>query len=283
MDLHRRGLEITTVKNCTVDCDPFCPQKTKFRGAYGDRERILQYSDFELAMSKTPKDVMIIFAGFCEPFLNPRAMDMIELAKAQGHTVTLSSTLVHLDPRDVPRLKAVDWFSLHAPDNSGVAHIVGTQNYKDALFRVLSEPGIRVNEIVRMDVEAGFFPEDRAGNASFAVEGALPTKRRVVRGPFRCSKLVKAQPVMLPNLTLQLCCEDWSLQHPLGSLRDSTYDEIVNGDVFRLIAESRWRAGGDELCRSCSRAWSLPKAAAIGVGWPLYQRLYKWARKESQI
>ena len=277
IDLHHRCLEITTAKLCPVNCY-ICPNNDVLQEAYPDKaaQSLLSYGDFELVLSKTPKDVLMVFAGFGEPMVNKRTVDMLELAHNQGFKVTLSSTLVGMNPLDAERLKILDWFSWHAPDNKGIAHIVGTQPLKDSIYNILTTPGVRVDEIVRMD-SPNFFPEDRGGNVK------VLDRKRKVRGPFSCSKLVKAQPVLLPNLDVQLCCQDWGLEEKLGNMREQTYEEIVNGDVFRIIAGARHHMGGDQLCRSCSRALNPITAPIIDMGFRGYKRLYQYSRKSAGI
>ena len=278
LDLHRRCLEITTAKFCPVNCAPLCPNNDILLKKYPDKakQNLLSYEDFDLVISKTPKDVMMVFAGFSEPFINKRAIDMMELAHSRGFTVTLSSTLVGLNPDDVERFRILDWISWHAPDNKGIAHVPGTQSVKDSIYNILTVPGVKIDEIVRMDSDS-FFPEDRAGNAAFS------DHKRRIRGPFYCNKLVRPQPVLLPNMDVHLCCEDWALRHRLGNMREQTYEEIVNGDVFKIIAGARHHMGGDHLCRTCSRALNPVKAVGVNIGWKSYRKMYQWARKSSGI
>ena len=249
-------LAITTVKNCSVNCYPYCPQ-LKFREVYGDRGNILSYADFETALSHTPKEVTIGFEGFAEPFLNSRCMDMIELTKKEGHRIMLFSTFVGAKPDDIKRLRDVnlDWFCLHLPDDQGIAQIPLTDTYKETLAQAFRT--LRIDDYSRMT--STFISNQRAGNC----EGAPPHH---VRGPFYCTKLVKPEPLMLPNCDLVLCCMDWTMRHVLGNLKKQTFDEITHSEIYKEIASNRWKMDGTTLCRSCRFAWSLPKKAVYEVG-----------------
>ena len=256
-----------------MNCQYWCPQ-LKFRDSYGEDAILLTLEDFKLALSKTPKDVHIVFAGFSEPFMNYRALDMIEHAKAEGYTVALYSTVVGLHYEDVHRLRdKLDYFCLHLPDNKGVAHISSTPNYEKTLSAVFHE--LNIDEYSRMDRQ--FYGEDRAGNSE------ATTKPRKVNGPFYCHKLTHPQPVMLPNLDLQLCSMDWTLRHTLGSLRTETYDQIITDGMFQQIKKQSLHLGGSELCRSCSNAWNPLKAVAIEVGFRSYKKLYDYSRRQMGI
>lgn len=272
-DFDPRGecLDVTTARVCSVNCRPWCPQM-EFRQAYGDQQFHLQFEDFKLALSKTPRRVNIVFAGFSEPFMNARALDMIELAKAEGFKVGLFSTLVGLRPEDVPRLKAVDFFVLHLPDDQGIAHMQLTDLYCRTLATAFQT--LKIDQYSRMTL--GFYGQDRAGNAP------VKAHERHVRGPFYCRRLTHPQPVMLPNLDLLLCSQDWLMKHRLGNLREQSYDEIIDGELFREIRRSRYAFDGDELCRGCSNAWSPPKALAIEAMLPLYKRA-EGLRRRSEI
>lgn len=261
-------LAITTTKNCSVNCYPFCPQM-KFRQIYGDREDFLSYEDFQLVLSHVPKNLMLGFEGFCEPFLNRRTMDMIELAKRDGHPIQLYSTLVGFRLEDVKRLRQanLDWFCLHLPDDQGVAHIPMTENYKEVLAEVLST--VTINDYARMD--KAFVSNFRAGNC----DDAPPHH---VYGPFYCLKLIRPQLLMLPNCDAVLCCMDWGMKHVLGNLKEQTFDEIIHGPIYRKIAMERWKMDGSSLCRSCVQAWSLPKKAAYDLGRVGYLAAKRWIR-----
>jgi iron-sulfur cluster protein len=246
-------LEITTAKVCPVNCKPHCPQE-KFREAYGGRaQELLSYDDFCQAIETVPSTVWIGFSGFAEPFLNQRAVDMMQYARDRGHRLTLYTTLVGLKPEDVGRVKSIapEELVLHLPDDRGIAHISGIQAYKDALFEALSTWD---GQVMRMDRE--FVSNERAGNC----DTAAPLK---VRGPFRCVKLVRPNFVMLPNCDLVLCCMDWTLRHRVGNLLTQSYAEIAAGEPFRRIARSRWKVGGTELCRSCK--WAEPLVSIRGA------------------
>jgi radical SAM protein with 4Fe4S-binding SPASM domain len=243
-----RYLDITTATVCPVNCYPYCPQ-AKFTDAYGDSARLLSFDDFALALSHVPKDVGIAFSGFCEPFINPRAPEMIRLAKAQGHEVRIYTTLTGLRWQDVAELQGCDdYLVLHLPDNKGVSHIPTTDNWRMALTEVLTT--LRVDHFMTMG--DGFVSNDRAGNCDNA-------KPRHVRGPFHCDLLHLPQPVMLPNCEVVACWMDFSLRHRVGNLKTQTYDEIVSGEAFRRIVSNRWKWDGTELCRSCKMATPIYK------------------------
>ena len=97
--------------------------------------------------------------------MNPRGMDMVELALDQGREVELFSTLVGLRASEVGRLTGrLSRFVWHVPDNQGIAHIPLTDSYWATVREVLARWDI--NGYSRMD---GIFKSnERAGNCSDA-------------------------------------------------------------------------------------------------------------------
>jgi hypothetical protein len=131
-------LEITTRIGCSVNCTKYCPQEvlvSKYTGS-----RVMTLEQFKILTGSVPANVMISFAGFCEPFLNTDTTDMILHAHGNGHKVQLFTTLVGFTERDLERLKDVPFDSviLHLPDAKGYAHIPITKEYKALLPRVLT-------------------------------------------------------------------------------------------------------------------------------------------------
>ena len=259
-----RQLEITTAKLCSVLCEPFCPQ-LKFREAYGGpKQAFLTMEDFTLAMERTPKDVVIVFAGHSEPFMNPRGMDMVELALDQGREVELFSTLVGLRASEVGRLTGrLSRFVWHVPDNQGIAHIPLTDSYWATVREVLARWDI--NGYSRMD---GIFKSnERAGNCSDA-------KPRHIKGIFFCRKLGTPQFVMLPDMRVLLCCMDWSIRNVVGSLREKTYNQIAADEPYRRLMAERFKMDGPHEpgdCRACTVPRTLKNEA-------MYQA-YKWGQR----
>lgn len=234
-----RRLEITTMHQCVIDCI-FCPQVV-YQKAYHHKED-LSLENFKFALANTPKDVVIEFAGFSEPFLNPECKRMIQYADSEDYNIILDTTLTGLSEADIKELSAIDFlaFSLHLPDNVGNAKIpVDTQKYRAALAACLS--------LMRIDcfsvMNANFVSHGRAGNCKDA-----PKLYKHGKLVCRLDKFKYSQPVMLPNGDLVSCCMDYGLTNKLGNLFDSSYDELTAN-----LKQT-------ELCRHCTYADSLVRS-----------------------
>ncbi|HVP24240.1 MAG TPA: SPASM domain-containing protein [Conexivisphaerales archaeon] len=203
---------------------------------------MLSLGDFAKTLSHVPTDVRIDFSGFSEPFLNPQAVDMVELAHDRGYDVSVISTLVGLKPSDVDRLARVDTagFVIHFPDPFGIARIPMTEEYKEVLSLTL-----RKIHVLDMAIMNRYFVDHYwAGNS----ENAPPFH---FRGPFLCPTLSGPKFVMLPDGTTVLCHMDIGLRHVLGNLMETSYDGLMESKTYRRILRSRLAWNGSELCRSC--------------------------------
>jgi Iron-sulfur cluster-binding domain len=241
------ALEITTAKVCPPNCAPHCPQE-KFRDAYGiAATQRLSYDDFQRAIETVPTDVRIDFSGFCEPFVNNRALDMMEHARRKGHAIALYSTLLALTADGVDRIRrlAPEIFVVHLPDNLGITKVRVDAAYMAVLGKVLTETN--VTGFSRMG--DNFVTNERAGNC----ENVAP---RHMTGPIWCGKLDSPAFVMLPNCDVVLCCMDWTIRHRVGNLLSQSWAEVVAGPEYSRVRRERWRWDGESLCRSCK--WAEP-------------------------
>jgi hypothetical protein len=194
-------IEITTVFPCSVGCF-YCPQDVLASAYTGDR--VLTLERFERVLANVPRFVLIDFAGFAEPFLNPECADMMLAAHDAGFRLIVNSTLIGLSDTDAQRLERIPFvfFYYHDVRQEGREYpfITGTGRVES--------------------------PESRAGNLYHEV-------RR--DGVGICAKspthLVN---VMLPNGDVVLCCNDYGLKHPLGNLLETRFEDLERRDDYDL-------------------------------------------------
>ena len=60
--------------------------------------------------------------------------------------------------------------------------------------------------------------------------------------------------VLLPDGSVQLCCQDYGLDEPLGNLNDMSYTELHLTNKFKSITK-----GGAKLCQACDDGVAVPK------------------------
>lgn len=133
-------LEITTKIGCSVNCR-YCPQNL-FCRRYFQKHHIqtMSLENFKTCVDKTPKNLIVRFAGFVEPFLNPEAVKMMQYAHKLGREISLFTTLVGLTRENFAAIRTLPFYRvvLHLPDKDGLAKIPMTQEYFSVLDDILN-------------------------------------------------------------------------------------------------------------------------------------------------
>ena len=195
-------IEITTNLPCPNMCS-YCPQRVLGQAYEGIK--ILTLENFKQILSNIPKEVIIDFAGFSEPFVNPESAEMMMYAHLQGYKVMVWTTLVGFTEEDRKLIESIPFLNFSV-------HDIGRGIKKDYPF-VTS-----IDVIVNKDSRAGnLFPVD---------------KKTSVNGCIRSSEY-KIN-VMLPNGDVVLCCQDYGLKHRLGNLLETNYNKLKRDGNYEL-------------------------------------------------
>ncbi len=280
------SLEITTMVGCPLMCS-YCPQD-KLKASYGDAEKYMSLENFATILSKVPLHVQVDFSGMSEPWANPAATDMLELALSCGYHVVVYTTLYGMTPDDARRVVAlmvdhrdqVKEVCLHLPDANGNMHgYKPSAEYDEVLsiivaaskqlrsFRAMTMDGrSRVHPSVKMAAtNARWEGLDRAGNVDEAI--VVPHVRH--SGPVSCSFTpFYDHNVVLPNGDVVLCCMDYSTKHRVGNLlKDSYYAIFESTGMGHLRAENVKLGEADTICKSCNRATAYRQRAGDNQFW----------------
>ena len=266
----RPKLEVTAKIGCAINCK-FCPQDILLKNYYKtdkNRKSILDFEDYKTCLAHMPKETIISFAGFVEPFFHPQGVEMVIYAYEKGYDVELFTTFMSLSFADYQRIKSIPFKQvvLHTPDEKRYANISITDEYalilNDALdsyrsdglpfidsANCQSEPSKEFLNIAgdRIIVESSLI--DRAGNLNSEQLRSSGTKQ----GELKCNRTENFNHwVLLPDGTVVLCCMDFGLKHPLGNLIDSSYNEIIEGEIYRELRSNLKMSNSDVLCRNCT-------------------------------
>jgi len=134
-----KRLEITTRIGCKNRCK-YCPQD-KLIKKYSKISNIFNmgFNTFKKCLDKLPKNILITFSGFCEPFLNPKCIKMILYANQKGFEIRINTTCVGLTIEDIDLIKDIPFelFYVHLPDNAGLTNIKVNQHYLDVIKYIL--------------------------------------------------------------------------------------------------------------------------------------------------
>jgi hypothetical protein len=273
-----KSIEIATNIGCKVQCK-FCPQdismlnyatKNKLEQIKFGNPVIMSYSTFVKIIETVPKNVLIRFSGFSEPFLNPECAKMMKYASDNGYEIQLFSTLVGMNSNDVEILEKINLqkFVIHLADNEKYAKISQTQHNKilkqiisssidNVFFMSMGTISDETKNIIGMDVKPSVMV-DWAGHIEFG------EKTERISGPIVCSMSTSRKnegipPIILPNGNALLCCKDWSMEYVLGNLINCKYDDLFDSKVYKEIVKKMSSENDDILCRNCEYAVSVNK------------------------
>ena len=269
-------LEITAQMGCSVQCK-YCPQSLLYANYYKEdknRAKRISLEDFKTCVDNMPKETIISFAGFVEPFHHPDAIEMMKYAYKKGNKLELYTTFVGVTMEMLSELKEIAFQEvvLHTPDRDNFANIPMTEEYIKVMDEVLSwkksdgspfidsancqsEPSDAFLELAGNRIEVKSCLVDRAGNLD---DDSL--KRSVYKtGKITCNRSKALNHwVLLPDGSVVMCCMDFGLKHTFGNLIQENYEEIIKGKVYNeALKQLETECGGEEmLCRSCtSSSW----------------------------
>lgn len=272
------SLELSLTIGCSLDCD-YCPQGLLLREYYEskeNREKKLSLENFKLVLEKIRGGSTLSFCGMSEPFLNSECADMILYAYEKGYKICLNTTLVGMQVLDFEKIKDVKFenFILHIPDKENHSKFVITEEYLKLLKLVNDNINIdyyschgtvhdAVKEIIDKDKYAGITLRNRAGNLK--IKGI---ENRHIDGKIICyhgseKDIGGWMPVMFPDGSLVLCCQDYGMKHVLGNLIQQSWDEICEGKEYKKFRDGLNDDSIDILCRNCSDAKKVESLMAM--------------------
>lgn len=275
------ALELSLTIGCRLNCR-YCPQKLLLEKYFeNDKKRNakLKFEDFKVVLEKIEKNATISFCGMSEPFHNDECADMIAYAYKKGYKISLLTTLVGMRMQDFEKIKDIEFdsFVLHIPDAQGNTQFQITEEYLKLLKLVNENIKIdyyschgtvhnAVREIIDEDKYAGIALANRAGN----LMGNEIPKPKVRSGEIVCYHGSEKQiggwaPVMLPDGTLVLCCQDYGMKHILGNLIKESWNSIENGKEYQYFKAGLKDSSKDILCRRCSDARMLGELPAMQI------------------
>lgn len=272
---YKNVVQVTTVIGCNVNCR-YCPQDKLVKAYYKEnknRKRLLSLSDYKICLEKLPKDTLIEFAGMSEPFQNQECIEMMRLTDQMGFEMSLFTTLKGCNMKIMQEIKDMNIKEtvIHVADSKGYANIPVTKESLELLEYVIDlkkKDGSSFVNLVNSQCE----PDSSVAkicNGKFYISynglydraGNLDGEKDLHKSPFKAGK-VMCEPspnltnnILLPDGSLLLCCNDYSMEHVIGNLLDESYEEIMNGDRLKSIKNRMLcKEDGSLLCRKCISA-----------------------------
>lgn len=288
-----RWIEITTKIGCSNNC-AYCPQD-KLIASYCANEKNklkMTLADFIAAVKHIPKWLDICFTGMNEPFENDEAFSMLKYACQNNYHVHVYTTLKSLTYAQIEGLRdlKIKSFVIHLPDKDQMMALNVDNEYLKKLmaFYNLKLKNVRyvcigdihpsIPKVIAQNVKCDKEIILRAGNVVRNQKmknnlnyhkncghifddntAVICTRRLNYHREDRKATHVETT-VLMPNGTLVLCCNDFSLQHPLGNLYEQDYESIMYGqNMQRIEASMMCETQMDLLCRKCEFACEYNK------------------------
>ena len=264
-DFSAPRMEISTNISCSVNCS-YCPQKTIIKAYYGrSSQNYLELDTFKKCIKKIPKERIIVFAGFSEPWLNPNCTRMVAITNDRGHKIRINTTLVGMKVEDILSLKMMKFerFNVHLPshENEKLENITVDDDYLKKL-ELLLNIGIPIDahyhgnalhsEVAQ--VIGSFAVRKKLNNRAGNVTGKFGQLREPLEGKIKCRRGLHAN-MMLPNGDVVICCMDFGLNHILGNLTSIKYEELFETKSFKQIKKGMRDNTVQVLCRFCHLAY----------------------------
>ena len=238
-----------------------------------NRETMMSLETFKKCLSTIDPSVDIHFSGYVEAFENPHAIDMVEYAVTKGHVVGINTTLMFVTKEIIDRLAKIGsfkHFSVHTPSATyfeTIGRIGKTSFLRDdprddirketgksisekyfdllgymiekasavkAVFHTHSAPGHglhpeieeRYGDMMRAIGYKNRGLNSRAGNIGKLTGEALWENNW-------CQRIIHN--VLLPDGGVQLCCQDYGLEEPIGNLLHMPYHTLFETKRFKEI------------------------------------------------
>lgn len=253
-------IEITTKIGCKVAC-LYCPQKIIIE-AYSKRSNIMtmEFETFKICLKKIPKSYYIVFSGFCEPWLNPDCLRMIQYADQSGYRISLFTTLLGIHEENIEHLERIPFetFWVHLPSGNNEENINVDSKYLAVLDKLIRSKisasyhihGEKIHPKINLPSEIIVIKESicsRSGNIDINSQFSLFKKH----GKLSCIRGLQ-QNILLPNGEIALCCMDYGLKHILGNLLDSNFESLYLSDEYKKIKRGLKIKSVDIICRYCN-------------------------------
>ena len=275
-----------------------------------NRETMMSVETFKKCLSTVDKSVDIHFSGYVEAFENPDAIEMVEHAYEKGHKVGINTTLMFTSKEIIDRLVKIGRFKhfhVHTPSATYFETIgrIGkttflrndprdenkkgkeiSEKYFDLLdymidnarsvgahFHTHSAPGKalhpeideRFGDRIRAVGYKNRGLNTRAGNIGKLTGEALWKNNW-------CNRIIHN--VLLPDGGVQLCCQDYGLEEPIGNLLHMPYHQLFETKRFKEIS-----CGKASICQRCDDGVAVPNDQKVKLR-SMQKYEHEWRRKK---
>lgn len=267
---NERSLSITTKVGCVNNCS-YCPQNV-FIKAYKKRSDIMMmpFELYKTCIDKVPERIIICFAGFCEPWLNPECTKMLLYTNEKGHLIRVNTTGIGMTVSDIDAISRIRFrnFAIHLPDDQGFSRIKVDDKYLEVIDKLA---GSKINMLMwkfhktseLMNIQHDvlkvlkdhnikieiFGLSNRAGNVNITSDDLASRKLGILKN---CADF--HHNVLFPNGDVGLCHMDWKMKHIIGNLYNDEFESIYKSDEFKNVLDGLQNEKLDINCRYCEKS-----------------------------
>jgi hypothetical protein len=242
----------------------------------------MEFDSFKKYISTVPTSIDLHFTGYVEPFLNKDCDKFILYSHNKGHKIMVNTTLEGFSLEKYEGIKNLPYkqFNIHCPsstykENIGVKKPPSfletgqrelREDWLELLIYIFNDPpqnftlhyhgGLhpQVKELFKyagVDYKKytkSLVTSDRAQNLVDGGDNIIQHSKVPPEKNIRGKSGRVYQPVLIPDGSLGLCCQDYGLKHVAGNLNTQTWQEYRKSPAFLKIAQE-----GADLCDYCLR------------------------------
>ena len=283
-------LEISVRSACGKMCD-YCPQDAyikNYKLNYPGAPKYLTLETAKACALNIPTTTQLRWTGFTEPFDCGEFPEIVSFFHAQGYNQIISTTLLGPKKSQDFFLENLDFFrdgiTLHLPDNEGLMkgrfderyakyvsltlERLASQNIPYEVFLIGESLHHSISTAIeshKKEVVQAKYLNTRVGavNAeSFKLK--VSETIREESATYYCAYKRLNQGVMLPNGRVALCCQDYGLEHVLGSLLESPLSELYSAIQRNEITKDAFEKGKFSPCNRCEHYRPLSASQTTG-------------------
>ena len=267
-----------------------------------NRETMMSLETFKKCLSTVDESVDIHFAGYTEAFENPAAIDMVEYAYHKGHKTLVNTTLMCITKDQIDRLSKLKFkeFNLHLPSKTYFENIGrNTAAKRKETGKIISDEYLDLVDYM-LDAKINKHwhthsanPDDLDKKYMLHPEIAEHAGERILSQGYKnrglnsragnlgkltgealwknnwCNRIIHN--ILLPDGNVQLCCQDYGLEEPIGNLLHMPYHTLFETNRFKEI-----QAGKASICQRCDDGIAVPKNSKMKLGYQMQNYEDEW-------
>jgi len=265
-------LEFSLFTGCSVNCS-YCPHSTLHKAS---SEKYMSLETFKLILDKIPREVGLVFAGFCDPLQYDKLTEVIEYSFSKGHRLNIATTLPEDYPENIELFFNEKYWAgrcLHLRDEF-MSYKTNSEQYYNNVDRFFSQMKQQYssNNII-VDNRFSFLGKVidsrlkeliEKNNLKHLYEVCIPHTRidapikydsprqnKGLSGKIYCSVGLYRRQMITPDGDVVLCCMDVKKQHVLGNLLTGSYEDIYNSENYNKFLRGFNNEADSIICRDC--------------------------------